>query len=297
MRQKRHPHRSSFVRAGLVAALALLLPLLFAGTAGAMGKPRIAALQVGLKARSFYGGTIDGAWGPGTAEGVRRLQRSAGLRVDGILGERTRLALRRLGRPLVGQRVIHQGLVGWDVSQVQFLLAWHGFPSGTMDGSFGARTDRAARLFQRYARLTPDGVVGPATLRALSRALPRSPLAVARPVVGHVADGFGPRGSRFHTGIDFPAPIGTTVRAARAGRVALAGWNAGGYGYVVVIGHGSGVYTWYAHLSRVLARRGEIVRAGSRVGTVGSTGSSTGPHLHFEVRYRRAATDPLTALR
>ena len=112
-----------------------------------------------------------------------------------------------------------------------------------------------------------------------------------------IGDRFGPRGNRFHTGLDFPAPHGRNVRAARAGRVIGAGYDPGGYGNVVHIAHGSGITTFYAHLNRVTVRRGEGVVAGERVGTVGSTGFSSGPHLHFEVRLRGAMLDPLTGLR
>lgn len=289
---------SRIVCARLLAVLAVVAAsLTLTASAATMGNPRVAALQVGLKAHGVYAGTIDGVWGPGTARGVRRIQRRAGLAVDGVPGRRTRLALGRLGRPLLGRRAIQQGHVGWDVAQLQFMLAWHGFPSGTMDGAFGARTARAVRRFQRFARLGTDGVAGPATIRALRTPLPRSPLAVSRPIRMGVTDRFGPRGSRFHTGVDYPASQGVAVAAARKGRVRFAGWHNGGYGNLVVIGHGSAVFTWYAHLSRIDVRRGQRLSGGSRIGAVGSTGFSTGPHLHFEVRYRGAATNPLTALR
>jgi hypothetical protein len=289
---------SRFSGLRLLGVLAVVVgSLVLAASAAAGGSSGVASLQIGLKARGLYAGTIDGLWGPGTAQGVRRLQRSAGLAVDGVPGRRTRLALGRLGRPLLGRRAMQQGAVGWDVAQLQFMLAWHGFPSGTMDGAFGARTASAVRRFQRFARLSIDGVAGAATIRALRAPLPRSPLAVARPIRLGVTDRFGPRGSRFHTGIDYPASHGAAVSSARSGRIRFAGWHNGGYGKLVVIRHGSGVFTWYAHLSRIDVRRGQRVSGGARIGAVGSTGFSTGPHLHFEVRYRGAATDPLTALR
>jgi murein DD-endopeptidase MepM/ murein hydrolase activator NlpD len=109
-------------------------------------------------------------------------------------------------------------------------------------------------------------------------------------------DGFGPRGNRFHTGLDFPARHGVPVAAAAAGRVSFAGRDGGGYGNLVVVRHAGGVYTWYAHLAAIAVRRGAFVGAGARIGTVGATGHATGPHLHFEVRVRGAATDPLAAL-
>jgi murein DD-endopeptidase MepM/ murein hydrolase activator NlpD len=116
------------------------------------------------------------------------------------------------------------------------------------------------------------------------------------PVSAPFGDGFGPRGDRFHSGIDFPAARGATVVAARAGRVVFAG-PAGSYGRLVVISHGRGVETWYGHLSRILVPVGEHVGRGRHIGLVGSSGRSTGPHLHFEVRSRGAIVDPLTALR
>ncbi|MDQ3867463.1 MAG: M23 family metallopeptidase, partial [Actinomycetota bacterium] len=98
-------------------------------------------------------------------------------------------------------------------------------------------------------------------------------------------------------GLDFPASSGAAVRAARGGRVVRAGWDSGGYGNLVVVRHPSWTYSWYAHLATIAVRRGQHVSRGTRIGTVGATGSATGPHLHFEVRVRGAAVDPLTALR
>ena len=153
--------------------------------------------------------------GPRNAAAVIRFQRRRGLLADGIAGRRTRRSLGRYGRPLLGRRVLVQGRVGFDVSQLQFLLAWHGFPSGAFDGGFGGRTDHALRRFQRWARLGADGVAGPATFAALRTRPPRSPLRFIRPLQTGIGDRFGPRGPTFHTGIDFPARGGTGVAAAR----------------------------------------------------------------------------------
>ncbi|MFI1507030.1 transglycosylase family protein [Streptomyces sp. NPDC020597] len=87
----------------------------------------------------------------------------------------------------------------------------------------------------------------------------------------------------YHTGVDFPVATGTTVKAVAAGEVVSAGWG-GSFGYQVVIRHGDGRYTQYAHLSAISVRDGQSVGAGQRIGRSGSTGNSTGPHLHFEVR-------------
>ncbi|CAM5419510.1 hypothetical protein GCM10010329_56690 [Streptomyces spiroverticillatus] len=87
----------------------------------------------------------------------------------------------------------------------------------------------------------------------------------------------------YHTGVDFPVPTGTTVKAVGAGSVVSAGY-AGSYGYQVVLKHADGKYTQYAHLSALTVREGQKVDSGQRIGRSGSTGNSTGPHLHFEVR-------------
>ena len=112
-----------------------------------------------------------------------------------------------------------------------------------------------------------------------------------------LGDRFGPRGDRFHSGIDLLAAAGTPVRAAGAGTVTFAGWDPGGYGNLVVIDHANGVSSWYAHLSRIDVTAGAAVTTATQVGLVGATGNATGPHLHFEVRLRGAVTDPLAALR
>jgi murein DD-endopeptidase MepM/ murein hydrolase activator NlpD len=87
----------------------------------------------------------------------------------------------------------------------------------------------------------------------------------------------------YHTGIDFPVPTGTSVKSVAAGSVVSAGWG-GSFGYQVVIRHGDGRYSQYAHLSAISVRDGQTVSAGQRIGRSGSTGNSSGPHLHFEVR-------------
>ncbi|MGI5365916.1 transglycosylase family protein [Streptomyces iakyrus] len=87
----------------------------------------------------------------------------------------------------------------------------------------------------------------------------------------------------YHTGIDFPVPTGTTVKSVASGSVVSAGWG-GSYGYQVVVRHADGRYSQYAHLSAISVRDGQSVSAGQRIGRSGSTGNSSGPHLHFEVR-------------
>jgi peptidoglycan hydrolase-like protein with peptidoglycan-binding domain len=153
----RHP-------ASLLAAFCAAL--LLAPTAGAVN-PQIAGLQIALRERGLYRGAVDGVQGPRTRRAVLTFQRKRGLAVDGLAGPQTRAALGRLGRPLFGTRVIRRGMTGYDVAVLQFLLARHGVPAGSLDGRFGAGTLRAVRRFQRKARLTPDGVVGRRTARRL----------------------------------------------------------------------------------------------------------------------------------
>lgn len=261
-----------------------------------MGNPDVAALQAGLRALGLYDGSIDGWAGAGTRAGVRSFQRRAGLVADGIAGPATRAALGRRGRPALASRSIATGARGWDVAALQFMLAWHGFPSGPIDGGFGTRTDAALRRFQRWARIGADGVAGARTIGALRSAPRRAPITLRVPVAGGTGDGFGPRGNRFHTGIDFPAAHGVAVRAAHSGRVTWSGWRDGGWGNVISIAHGGGARTMYAHLSQTAVPRGRWVAAGALVGYVGTTGVSTGPHLHFELRLRGAALDPATGM-
>ncbi|SEO77895.1 M23 family metallopeptidase [Actinacidiphila rubida] len=109
----------------------------------------------------------------------------------------------------------------------------------------------------------------------------------------------GPHWIHKHSGQDFVVPSGTTVRAAHTGTVVTAGWG-GAYGNNIVIKHGSQLYTQYGHLSKIEVHVGEPVTTGEEIGKSGSTGNSTGPHLHFEVRttpYYGSSVEPLHFLR
>ena len=101
---------------------------------------------------------------------------------------------------------------------------------------------------------------------------------------------------RGHTGMDLAVPTGTSVRAALPGTVTVSTYNQGGYGYYVMIDHGSGLSTLYGHNSQLLARVGQTVEAGDVIALSGSTGRSTGPHLHFEVRINGERTNPRSYL-
>lgn len=303
------------LRVRLVAGAVVVAGMLMLGSAqpAAASSANVAALQAALKSLGFYRAPVDGVKGPLTTRAVRRLQQRKRLAVDGVAGPRTRRALGRRGRPALGTRLIGTGRRGWDVAALQFLLAKRGFRAGPVDGVFGGATARAVRRFQRSARVGVDGVAGPATIAALRRrrsshrsptvpvSAPGGPVTFYRPLPGPMGDGFGaPRGRganrRTHGGVDFPAATGTLVQAAGRGTTIFAGWNSGGYGNLVVVEHRLGYTTWYGHLSQVTSWRGESVVGGTRIGYVGSTGFSTGPHLHFEVRLRNVPVDPMPYL-
>lgn len=136
------------------------------------------------------------------------------------------------------------------------------------------------------------------SLKQVARTAP-----IANPSPGHsISSNFGPRRDPFlgrlahHSGIDFRAPPGAPILSAGEGTVVSAGWN-GGYGRMVEVDHGHGLTTRYAHMSRISVSEGDRVSRGDVIGRVGSTGRSTGPHLHFEVRRNGDALDPRPFLR
>jgi peptidoglycan hydrolase-like protein with peptidoglycan-binding domain len=284
-------------------ALALILGVFFAPSAAEGSSAKVAAMQSALQSLQLYDGYVDGIEGPLTRRAIVALQRRRGLAVDGVFGPRTRRALGWRGRPGLGSRPMRYGNKGWDVAGLQYLLQRAGSGAGRADGIFGPLTEAAVKRAQAGAGIAVDGVAGAETLRALrgsgagSGSTPTGPVRFLRPLAGPTGDGFGVnRGDHLHSGIDFPAAEGTPVGAAGVGSVIFAGYNSGGYGNLVVVGHRLGYTSWYAHLSSIAVSAGQAVNGGTRIGDVGSTGNSTGPHLHFEVRRYDTPIDPAPLL-
>ncbi len=155
------------------------------------------------------------------------------------------------------------------------------------------QAERAARI---AAGVVPEneavdrasaGLTGPPSGATISQ--------VGWPVTGVVTSNFGPRWGRQHNGIDIAANTGTPVIAVAAGTVVGAG-PSGGFGNLVLVDHGGGLVSAYAHLNSINVSNGQRVSAGNSVGTVGCTGSCTGPHLHFEMRVNGVAYNPMSYL-
>lgn len=206
------------------------------------------------------------------------------------MGSRHRTPLGRLAR-------------GWVALLAGLLLALS--VTAAQDATGGAATEVAAAALPESGPSTKQRLRG-AQLDLLPQAvgllasITTWESGYALPVVGRVSSPFGWRniavnGNRFHGGVDIAAPTGTSVKAARSGRVTRAGWW-GSYGYVVVLDHGDDTETRYAHLSSYEVTAGDEVRQGDVIGSVGSTGASTGPHLHFEIRLEGTAVDPVPYL-
>lgn len=174
--------------------------------------------------------------------------------------------------------------LSWTIIAVLGLVVFHNFRRGTL-------RDWVAAKFFNASEPPPvnDGPVGVSS----SVYLEGSAGGWTHPLPsGRITSRYGVnRGTHRHGGLDFGAPTGTPIRAARAGLVTHAGAR-GSYGLMVELDHGGGTTTRYAHMHRVSVSRGQKVRAGDKLGEVGSTGRSSGPHLHFEIRRNGNTVDP-----
>jgi len=218
---------------------------------------------------------------------------------DGVADarRRTRLARREAARVEAAVAAATQeqrGVVGRLVASRDALLAARRDKSATLAS---IREDRASVLDEIQA-LEQQSADLAARIRAAQQASssdivpPTGNGMFAWPVSGPVTSGYGLRWGRMHEGIDIAVSLGTAVRAAAAGTVIYAGWL-GGYGNLVVVDHGSGLSTAYAHNTSFAVSVGQQVAAGQVVSYSGSTGHSSGPHVHFEVRLNGSAVDPL----
>jgi soluble lytic murein transglycosylase-like protein len=160
------------MRRSAVVGVALFVVVLGLAPDASAGSARVAALQVGLRAHGFDPGSVDGVPGPLTRRALKAFQRRRGIVCNGKLDRATRRALGVRGRPLLGQRELGVGTVGWDVAVLEFKLRKHGLPAGAVDGRFTTTTAAALRRLQRRKALVPDGIAGPHTYRALARKVP-----------------------------------------------------------------------------------------------------------------------------
>jgi hypothetical protein len=158
-----------------VFGAALLVGVLAGGHQALAASAPTAALQVGLRAQGYNPGPIDGVRGPQTTSALVAFQRKKGISPLGRVGPRTRRALGRHGRPLLGRRELAVGTVGWDVAVLEFRLRRNGLGPGAVDGRFTSATAAALRRYQRRHGLFADGIAGPQTYRVLAR---RGPLRI-----------------------------------------------------------------------------------------------------------------------
>ncbi|MSP13024.1 MAG: hypothetical protein EXR62_08700 [Chloroflexi bacterium] len=153
------------------------------------------------------------------------------------------------------------------------------------------------QVAQHLARVEPQVRKDPVTLEKELRMQKDAPK--VWPVQGEITSYFGYRSldgqQDFHTGLDIGAKYGTVIVATKMGTVIFAGWKAG-YGWAVELDHGNGYTTLYSHMLRYVAQVGEVLKEGDPLGLVGSSGHSTGPHVHYEVRYNQTPLDPLQFL-
>jgi murein DD-endopeptidase MepM/ murein hydrolase activator NlpD len=177
-------------------------------------------------------------------------------------------------------------------------------PPGFEDGFLDSRYDASLYAFNSIERASWSPVKSPLLMGLLSNPeIDPASIPSIWPVYGELTDGFGERmdpftgEAGFHAGVDIAAPYGSPVRAAADGVVLQAGAGETGYGNAITIDHGSGLETFYCHLSKVDVVEGQKVLQGQVIGAIGTTGRTTGPHLHYEVLVNQTPVNPEQFLR
>lgn len=195
--------------------------------------------------------------------------------------------------PLLADNTAGQLIVGGGVLEPDISLSRQGTGK---DPAVAAGAQPPCQASSPPLQAGAASFVTTATLSRLAAAAPRMPLIAAR-----LSSGFGLRMHpllaevRMHSGVDLAAPLGAPVFATDSGKISSAGWQ-GGYGIAAVIEHPNGLQTRYGHMSKLNVVAGQQVVKGQIIGFVGSTGLSTGPHLHYEVRFRGQAINPLAMM-
>ena len=141
-------------------------------------------------------------------------------------------------------------------------------------------------------RASSPGASRVSTSRQINNKKVNLGITLAKPVSGVLTSRYGYRWGSTHTGIDIGSPMGTSIKAAYSGTVSFSGWK-GSLGNLVVISHGNGIQTYYGHCSKLLVSAGQKITQGQVIAKVGSTGRSTGAHLHFEIRINGSSINPL----
>ena len=269
--------------------------------------------------------TGPGTFGPATETALKNFQKANGLTADGLYGPNTRNKMVELGGTtgagstgssgsLSGSTVPASNLQkgSTNKSEVELLqkaLVKLGYMTqaqmNTGPGTFGPATETALKNFQKANGLTADGVYGPNTrnkmvsMGATTSTGGSSSTGLTTPLAKgsyRVTSEYRSASRPNHNGIDLGAPQGTRIGAAADGKVVTVVNNQSnsktGYGNYVVIEHANGVRTLYAHCASVSVSVGQTVSQGQQIGTVGSTGNSTGPHLHFEVKVNGSYVNP-----
>ena len=153
----------------------------------------------------------------------------------------------------------------------------------------------ARRVLQIPKNTTPLRTEKPRIAKKQSLNQPRKGIFIW-PAKGTLTSGFGKRNGRKHEGIDIAGPKGTAIYSAAAGKVVFSGWGPTGYGKMVIVKHAHHLTTVYAHNSKILVKKGMYVKQGQKISLMGSTGRSTGPHLHFEIRNNTEPKNPIKYL-